>query len=484
MNKLNFDAFGLSEETMKALFKLRYENPTEVQARVIPAVLKKQDIIVKSQTGSGKTAAFAIPICENLELEQKNPQVLVLTPTRELAVQVKEDFSHVGRFKRIRCAAIFGKQPMEIQKRELKQRVHVVVGTPGRTSDHIEKKNLILDDIKYLVIDEADKMLDMGFIDQVEAIVSLLPRKRVTMLFSATMPDKIEEICNKYMINPQKIELHAKNPTVEKIQQWYYEVEESRKFNALKSIIYTEKPDSCILFCNTREKVQDLLDQMDNEGYYCAGLHGGMEQDNRLYTMQRFKRGEFHFLIATDVAARGLHIDDVSHVVNYDVPMENESYVHRIGRTGRAGKEGVAITLSTKRELRFLNEIEEYIQYSIPKKELPTEQEVVQGREEFEESIKSKPKAKADKAERLNREITKIRINSGKKNKMRPGDILGAITSIEGITADDIGIIDVQDTCSYVEVFGRAGETVARRLPEIKIKGKLQTVKKVRIRTM
>jgi superfamily II DNA/RNA helicase len=209
-----------------------------------------------------------------------------------------------------------------------------------------------------------------------------------------------------------------------------------------------------------------------------------MEQDNRLYTMQRFKRGEFHFLIATDVAARGLHIDDVSHVVNYDVPMENESYVHRIGRTGRAGKEGVAITLSTKRELRFLNEIEEYIQYSIPKKELPTEQEVAQGREEFEESIKSKPKAKADKAERLNREITKIRINSGKKNKMRPGDILGAITSIEGITADDIGIIDVQDTCSYVEVFGRAGETVARRLPEIKIKGKLQTVKKVRIRTM
>jgi ATP-dependent RNA helicase DeaD len=484
MDKLNFDAFGLSEETMKALFKLRYENPTEVQARVIPAVLKKQDIIVKSQTGSGKTAAFAIPICENLELEQRNPQVLVLTPTRELAVQVKEDFSHVGRFKRIRCAAIFGKQPMEIQKRELKQRVHVVVGTPGRTSDHIERKNLILDDIKYLVIDEADKMLDMGFIDQIEAIVTLLPRNRVTMLFSATMPDKIEEICNKYMINPQKIELHAKNPTVEKIQQWFYEVEDSRKFNALKSIIYTEKPESCIIFCNTREKVQDLLNEMERERYYCAGLHGGMEQDNRLHTMQRFKRGEFHFLIATDVAARGLHIDDVSHVINFEVPMENESYVHRIGRTGRAGKEGVAITLSTKRELRFLHEIEEYIQYSIPQKELPTEQEVALGREDFEESIKSKPKAKADKAERLNREITKIRINAGKKTKMRPGDILGAITSIEGITADDIGIIDVQDTCSYVEVFGRAGDVVARRLPQINIKGKLQTVKKVRIRTM
>jgi superfamily II DNA/RNA helicase len=238
------------------------------------------------------------------------------------------------------------------------------------------------------------------------------------------------------------------------------------------------------LFCNTREKVEELLAEMKRERYYCAALHGGMEQGSRLETIQRFKRGEFHFLIATDVAARGLHIDDVSHVINYEVPMENESYVHRIGRTGRAGKEGVAITLSTKRELRFLHEIEEYIQQGIPEKELPTDQEVALGKEEFEESIKSKPKAKADKAERLNREITKIRINSGKKSKMRPGDILGAITSIEGISADDIGIIDVQDTCSYVEVFGKAGDVVARKLPQINIKGKLQTVKKVRIRTM
>lgn len=482
MNKRSFEDFGLSQETLKSLFKLRYEKPTEVQYNVIPEVLKGRDVIVKSQTGSGKTAAFAIPICEKLELEQKNPQVLVLTPTRELAVQVKEDFSHIGRFKRIRCAAVFGKQPIDIQKRELKQRVHVVVGTPGRTSDHIEKKNLILDDIRYLVLDEADKMLDMGFIDQVEAIVKLLPKDRVTMLFSATMPQEIEEICRKYMLNPEKIELQAKNPTVEKIAQWYYEVEDSRKFSVLKTIIYTEKPESCILFCNTREKVQDLLSEMKREGFYCAALHGGMEQSKRLETVQGFKHGEFHFLIATDVAARGLHIDDVSHVINYEVPMENESYVHRIGRTGRAGKEGTAITLSTKRELRFLHDIEEYIQHSIPEKDIPTDKEVAEGKEAFERSIKSKPKAKPDKAERLNREITKIRINSGKKSKMRPGDILGAITSIEGVSADDVGIIDVQDTCSYVEVFGKAGEVVARKLPTINIKGKLQTVKKVRIR--
>lgn len=484
MNNTSFKAFGLSEETLKALFKLRYERPTEVQAKVIPEVLKGKDIIVKSQTGSGKTAAYAIPICENLILEQKNPQVLVLTPTRELTVQVKEDFSHVGRFKRIRCAAIFGKQPIDIQKRELKQRVHVIVGTPGRTFDHIERGNIILDDISYLVLDEADKMLDMGFIDQVEAIVRLLPRDRITMLFSATLPDKIEEICNKYMIKPHKIELQADNPTVDKIEQWYYEVEDSKKFDVLKGIIYTEKPESCIVFCNTREKVEEVLMEMKREQYYCAALHGGMEQSSRLSTIQGFKRGEFHFLIATDVAARGLHIEDVSHVVNYEVPMEKESYVHRIGRTGRAGKEGTAITLSTKRELRFLHEIEEYIQQSIPKRDIPTEQEVAMGMEEFEESIKSKPKAKADVAERLNREITKIRINSGKRSKMRAGDILGAITSIEGVTGDDIGIIDIQNTCTYVEVFGKVGDLVARKLPTLTIKGKLLTVKKIRMRNM
>ncbi|MGB7606394.1 MAG: DEAD/DEAH box helicase [Lutisporaceae bacterium] len=484
MSNRSFKDFGLSEETLKALFKLRYENPTEVQAKVIPEVLKGRDIIVKSQTGSGKTAAYAIPICENLILAQKNPQVLVLTPTRELTVQVKEDFSHVGRFNRIRCAAIFGKQPIDVQKRELKQRVHVIVGTPGRTFDHIERGNIILDDIRYLVLDEADKMLDMGFIDQVESIVSLLPSDRITMLFSATLPEKIEEICNKYMIKPLKIELQADNPTVEKIEQWYYEVEDSKKFNVLKGIIYTEKPESCIVFCNTREKVEEVLMEMKREQYYCAALHGGMEQSNRLNTIQGFKRGEFHFLIATDVAARGLHIEDVSHVINYEVPMERESYIHRTGRTGRAGKEGVAITLSTKRELRFLHEIEEYIQLSIPQKDIPTEQEVALGMEEYEESIKSKPKAKADVAERLNREITKIRINSGKRSKMRAGDILGAITSIEGVTGDDIGIIDIQNTCTYVEVFGKVGDLVARKLPTLTIKGKLLTVKKIRMRTM
>lgn len=479
----DFGHYGLSQEILKALKKLGYDRPTEVQEKVMPMVFKNTDLIVKSQTGSGKTAAFAIPLCEKLELSERHPQVLVLTPTRELAVQVKEDFAHLGRFRRIRCAAVYGKQPMEIQKRELRQRVHVVVGTPGRTLDHIERENLILEEIKYLVIDEADKMLDMGFIGQVEDIIKLLPRNRTTLLFSATMPDLIEEICRKYMRKPQKVEVVSKVSTRSKIKQYCYEVGEDDKFSLLKKLIYVEKPESCILFCNTREKVERLLGKMKAEGFYCEGLHGGMEQDRRLGIVQGFKRGEFHFLIATDVAARGIHIDDVTHVFNYEVPMENESYVHRIGRTGRVENKGVAITLASPGELRFLREIEEYVGYKIPMKEAPADDEVQKGRGAFEDKIKARPRTRKDKAELLNREITKIRINAGKSKKMRPGDILGAISNIKGVNPEDIGIIDVQDTCSYVEIFGKDADYIVRELQDTNIKGKAYTVKKVRFRS-
>lgn len=484
MDNKNFAYYGFSKEILKAIENLGYEKLTEVQERVIPLVLEDKDIIVKSQTGSGKTAAFAIPICEKLELEQRNPQVLVLTPTRELAVQLKEDISNIGRFKKIRCAVIFGRQPIEIQKKELRQRIHVIVGTPGRTFDHIERKNINLEEIKYLVIDEADKMLDMGFIEQVEAIINMLPDNRITMLFSATIPEKIEEICKQYMINPVKIEVNSEEPTTEKIRQVYYQVEENVKFNLLNKIIYTESLDSCILFCNTREKVESLFEKMKREEYFCGALHGGMEQRDRLNTIQRFKRGEFHFLIATDVMARGIHIEEISHVINYDIPMDNESYIHRIGRTGRAGNEGTAITFVTQHELRILNEIEEYVQYKIPKQEIPSQEEVQKGKLVFGNKIKTKPKAKIDKSVKLNKEITRIQINAGKKLRMRPGDILGAISNIEGVSAEDIGIIDVHDTCSYVEILGEKGDFVLEALQDKMIKGKKHTVKKVGFRSI
>lgn len=484
MTTTNFENAGFSAEVSKALTNLGYEKLTAVQEQVIPLVFAGKDVIVKSQTGSGKTAAFAIPICEKVELEQKTPQVLVLTPTRELAVQLQQDITNVGRFKRIRCAVVFGRQPMEMQRRELKQRVHIIVGTPGRLFDHIERQNINLADIKYLVIDEADKMLDMGFLDQVEDIINRLPRKRITMLFSATMPEKITEICNKHMINPINIEVESEQSTAETIQQEYYVIEEQDKAELVTNIIYKFKPESGIIFCNTREKVDLVCEVMLREDFSSISLHGGMEQRDRLRAIQSFKRGEFNFLIGTDVMARGIHIDDISLVINYDMPLDNESYVHRIGRTGRAGNAGMGVTFVTPQESNTLQEIQEYIAYSIPKAQYPTVEEIQLGKEFFEKNRKTKPVLKVDKSVALNQEITRIRINAGKKTKMRPGDIMGAISSIEGVSGTDIGIIDVQDTCSYVEILGDKGDLVLQVLPNTKIKGKIQSMKQVEFRSI
>ncbi len=473
------EQYVFSQEIAKALQDLGYETLTEVQEAVIPLVLAHQDIIVRSQTGSGKTAAFAIPICEKVDIEQKNPQALVLTPTRELAVQLKEEIANIGRFKKIRCAAVFGRQSMEMQKRELRQRVHVIVGTPGRTLDHIERENLNLAEVQYLVIDEADKMLDMGFIEQVEAIIKVLPASRITLLFSATIPDGLEKICRQYMNNPIKIEIVAGKPSSENIRQAYYEVEEHEKFHLLTKLLYIERPDSCILFCNTRDRVEDVFAKLKGEGYSCGILHGGMEQKDRLHSIHDFKRGGFRFLIATDVAARGIHIDDISLVVNYDMPLDNESYVHRIGRTGRAGNAGSAITFATGNEQKALQEIEEYLHDQIPKEEAPTLEQVAAGKVSFNQRAEFEAPFKIDKSQILNQQITRIRINAGKKTKMRPGDILGALTSIPGICSDHIGIIDIQDTCSYIEILGDQGELVIDALETTKIKGKIRKIKEV-----
>jgi len=472
MHNINFMNFGLSDEILRTLKKLGYETPTDVQEQIIPLAMEDKDIIVKAQTGSGKTAAFAIPICEKIELEHRAPQVLVLTPTRELAVQVQEDFSNIGRFKRIRAAAIYGQQPIYMQKTQLRQRVHVVVATPGRILDHLERKTVNLEEIRYFIIDEADEMLNMGFIDQVEEIINSLPRNRVTMLFSATMPDEIEHICNQHMISPARIKIVSENPTTEKIQQFYYEVEEHEKFNLLNKIIYTYTPNSCILFCHTREKVDKLLQLMKAKDYSCIGLHGGMEQRDRLSAMERFKRGEIHFLAATDIAARGIDIEDLSLVINYDLPFEKEKYVHRIGRTGRIGKEGIAITFVSPYEIRFLKEIEEYVNYKIPKQEWPSLEDVEQGKIFFEKTFSTRTSQKIDSSAELNREITKIRINAGKRKKMRPGDILGALCNIEGIRVDDIGIIDIQDNFSYVDILADKGSLVLEALQDVQVKGR------------
>ncbi|MCB2291079.1 DEAD/DEAH box helicase [Clostridium sp. CS001] len=478
MSNMKFEEFNISEEILKAIDNLGYKSPSEVQVAVIPVALKGKDIIVKSQTGSGKTAAFAIPLCESADIEETEPQALILTPTRELALQVSQDITHIGRYKKIRAVAVFGKQPIELQKKQLKQRVHVVVGTPGRTLDHIERGTINLDKIKYLILDEADEMLSMGFIEQVEEVIKAVPKNRVTMLFSATIPESIEAICTKYMISPVKIEISPEKLTVEKIDQVCYEVEEDKKMSVLKRTLYIENPDSCIVFCRTKENVDSITSQMKNRHYSCIKIHGGMLQSDRLDAMERFKKGEFRFLVATDVAARGIDVEDITHIINYDLPLEKENYVHRIGRTGRAGKKGKAITFTTHYEKRFLQNIENYIGMEIPKKPIPSKEESEPYKDEFYQKNDAKPVIKKTKASNFSKEIMKIYISAGKKKKIRTVDIVGTICNIEGVSAEDIGIIDIQDNFSHVDIMGGKGKLVLETLKKSTIKGKSIRVEK------
>ncbi|WP_379133994.1 DEAD/DEAH box helicase [Paenibacillus sp. sgz500958] len=472
MSKQEFKDYHLSEDILRALEVLNYEQPTEVQSRVLPVALEGQDLIVKSQTGSGKTAAFAIPLCESVDWAENRPQALVLTPTRELAVQVKEDITNIGRFKRIKAVAVFGKQPFAQQKDELSQKCHVVVGTPGRVFDHIERGTLHLSKIQYLVIDEADEMLNMGFIEQVDAILSKLPQDRVTMLFSATLPEAVKNLCLKYMKTPVDIEINTEAVAAPTIEHMLIEVKQPAKFKLLKDLITVENPDSCIIFCRTQDQVDALFRGFADADYPCDKIHGGMMQDERLEVMKAFKRGRFRYLIATDVAARGIDIENITHVINYDIPMEKESYVHRSGRTGRAGNQGKAITFVTPNEHKWVAEIEEYIGFSIPVVEAPSAEEVDEAREAFEQTIGFQPLLKQDKSESLNKDIMKLYFNGGKKKKLRAVDFVGTIAKLEGITVEDIGIITIQDNVSYVDILNGKGKQVLEAMKTTTIKGK------------
>ncbi|MFO3790181.1 DEAD/DEAH box helicase [Bacillus mojavensis] len=474
----HFKNYQISHDILRALEGLGYTEPTEVQRNVIPAALERKDLVVKSQTGSGKTAAFGIPLCELADWDENKPQALVLTPTRELAVQVKEDITNIGRFKRIKATAVFGKSSFDKQKAELKQKSHIVVGTPGRVLDHIEKGTLPLDRLSYLVIDEADEMLNMGFIDQVEAIIKHLPVKRTTMLFSATLPEDIEKLSRQYMQNPEHIEIKAAGLTTRNIEHAVIQVREENKFSLLKDVLITENPDSCIIFCRTKEHVNQLTDELDDLGYPCDKIHGGMIQEDRFDVMNEFKRGEYRYLVATDVAARGIDIENIALVINYDLPLEKESYVHRTGRTGRAGNQGKAISFVAPFEKRFLAEIEDYIGFGIQTLEAPSQEEIAKKKPDFLAKLKDRPKIKKDKSEELNKDIMKLYFNGGKKKKIRAVDFVGTIAKIDGVSADDIGIITIMDNASYVEILNGKGPRVLKAMKDTTVKGKKLKVNK------
>ncbi|WP_019911898.1 DEAD/DEAH box helicase [Paenibacillus sp. HW567] len=476
MSELQFRDYELNEEIIRALDVLNYLEPTEVQSKVIPVALEGQDLIVKSQTGSGKTASFGIPLCELVDWAENKPQALVLTPTRELAAQVKEDITNIGRFKRIKAVAVFGKQPFAPQKIELAQKTHVVVGTPGRVFDHIERGTLPLNRIKFLVIDEADEMLSMGFIEQIEQIIQKLPRERVTMLFSATLPDAVKNLCRKYMTQPVDIEIEASGLTTAAIEHALIEVRQAAKFGVLLDLLTVENPESCIIFCRTQDQVNALFRGMADLEFPVDKIHGGMMQDERFEVMNAFKRGQFRYLIATDVAARGIDIENITHVVNYDIPMEKESYVHRTGRTARAGKSGKAVTFATPNEHKWVQDIERYIGFSLPVMKAPSADAVAYAKPAFDEKLGKQQVRKKGKTEVMNQDIMKLYFNGGKKKKLRAVDFVGTIAKLEGITAEDIGIITIQDNVTYVDILNGKGTLVLQAMRDTTVKGKLLKV--------
>ena len=482
MNK-KFEDFKLDKYIIKALYNLNYKTPSKVQEEVIPRLLKKEDVIVKSKTGSGKTASFGIPICENIDIENNNVQALIVVPTRELALQVKDEISNIGRLKKIRCSAIFGKQPIKEQIRELKQRVHIVVATPGRIIDHIGRNTINLDDIKYFIIDEADKMLNKGFIEDMEFILNKIPKNSAKGLFSATIGDDIQYICDKYLkvsniLDIKYNELFDKKQIIEnKIKS-----SENDKYKNLKSIIYMENPTSLIIFCNTKDKVKKLYENMKKDGFLVEELHGDMSQDKRIFVIKDFKNNKFNILISTDVAARGIHIDDISLVINYDVPRDKENYIHRIGRTGRKDSYGKAITIFTDKDDKYINEIEAYLGYEIKVLEELKIDDIAKGKIKFEKKSKEVLKNRKNKIieKNIHSEVTKIYINAGKKKKIRVIDIVGAFSNLPGINNEDIGVVEVQDLCSYVDILNYKGEELVKKYKEISIKKKMIKLRKDR----
>jgi ATP-dependent RNA helicase DeaD len=367
-----FAGLGLSAEVLAALEALGYEEPTPIQTEAIPVLMEGRDVIGRAATGTGKTAAFALPLVEKVEPDVRGVQGLVLAPTRELAVQVAEAVHKYGARRGISVLAVYGGQAIDRQFRELRRGVSVVVGTPGRILDHIRRGTLQLGSVRYLVLDEADEMLDMGFIEDIDAILEETPAERQTALFSATFPPRIAELSQRHMRDPARITVRAPQLETPLVRQVAYTVARPYKLEALGRILDVEAPTSAIIFCRTRNEVDELTEALTVRGYHPEALHGGLNQAQRDRVMKRFRDGSADLLIATDVAARGLDVEHVSHVVNFDIPQTPEVYVHRIGRTGRAGREGTAVTLVQPRELGLLRAIERLVRQPIEQARVPT----------------------------------------------------------------------------------------------------------------
>lgn len=372
-----FTELGLAPEVLKALTDAGYVTPSAIQAAAIPTLLEGRDVLGLAQTGTGKTAAFALPLLSTITGGNATPQVLVLAPTRELAIQVAESFEGYAKYRKdIRIMSIYGGQAYDTQIRSLKRGVDIVVGTPGRVMDHMRRGTLKLDNLKALVLDEADEMLRMGFIDDVEWILEQTPATRQIALFSATMPPVIQRVAQKYLKDPKEVRIENKTRTNSSIRQRYWFVRGMNKHEGLCRLVETEDMDAMLVFVRTRKDAEDLAEMMSREGHACEALHGDIPQKLREKVIERLKNGRLNILVATDVVARGLDVERISHVVNFDMPHDNESYVHRIGRTGRAGREGDAILFVTGREKRGLYNLERHTRQPIEEMQMPSADEI------------------------------------------------------------------------------------------------------------
>jgi ATP-dependent RNA helicase DeaD len=374
-----FSELGLSPHLLEAIQNMGFEEATPIQEETIPIALQGMDILGQAQTGTGKTAAFGIPMVEKFEVNEEAIQGLVITPTRELAVQVAEELNRIGQQKQIRAVPIYGGQEITRQIRSLKKRPQIIVGTPGRLQDHIRRKTIRLQDIKIVVLDEADEMLNMGFIEEIETILSEIPKEHQTLLFSATMASQIKALAGKFMVNPHEIKIKVKEVTMPSIEQFYIEVSPKQKFDVLCNLLDIQSPDLAIIFGRTKKRVDELADALNKRGYSAEGIHGDLSQARRDTVIRRFKEGLIDIMVATDVAARGLDITGVTHVYNFDIPQDAESYVHRIGRTGRAGKTGIAVTFVHPREITLLRSIERMTKKKLRRQSLPTFDDAMEG---------------------------------------------------------------------------------------------------------
>ncbi len=524
METLKFEDLNLSPWIMRAVTDMGFEEATPIQSQAIPIIKNGHDMIGQSQTGTGKTASFGIPCLEMIDPEDRKLQSLILCPTRELAIQVSEEFRKLLKFKdNIRVLPIYGGQPIDRQILALKKGAQVIIGTPGRVMDHMRRRTLKMETVKQVILDEADEMLDMGFREDIEFILTKTPDERQTIMFSATMSDEVLSLAKKFMNNPEYLKISRKELTVPKIEQVYFDVKEKDKLEALCRLIDVYDPKLSIVFCNTKKRVDDLVEQLLGRGYFADGLHGDLKQAQRDRVMQKFRSGAIELLVATDVAARGIDVDDVDIVFNYDIPQDEEYYVHRIGRTGRAGRSGKAFTFCVGKEIYKLRDIMTYAKTKITQQKLPTISDIEKTKTDiylekiksviaegglnkyaqYVENICDDDTNPIDVAaallkmhlgntvsdysqsvddlnvvnphggsEKLSKDMVRLFINAGKRSKIRAKDIVGAFSGETNVPGDVIGEISLFDDFVYVDVPYEYAKDIIEGMKNKKIKGK------------